>query len=116
MRTLLLILLLFFPALLAAQTIDVEADVTLEAWPADAQDYYQHRADGEITLVFQWRQLRVDGFVGLGWWGRPDAKLPSSFLNLEATRTLERRHGIDVAYAPFDWFLVGASLRRRGVD
>jgi hypothetical protein len=86
----------------------------LEVWPASIRGYYQHHMRGEVRVEVQTAWIRISGWMGLGWWGRPDAKIRGSVLNLEATRTLERTYGAQVLVGQ----TVGIGLRaaRRGVD
>jgi hypothetical protein len=85
-------------------------------WPhAGEGDYYQHEARGTVTIRASFGTwLTLDGVYGLGWWGRPDAKIRGSFLNLEASRTLERVYGVEARLGErIGW---GLNVARRGVD
>ena len=88
-----------------------------ELWPHNSADYYyQHRSGAEARATIEVAHiLHIEPWIGYGWYGRPDAKIPSSFLNLEATRSLERWYGAD-GYLEYRKARVGISLYRRGVD
>jgi hypothetical protein len=88
----------------------------LGLWPSTSGgDYYQHEARGDVTVRASFvHAVQLEVFYGLGWWGRPDAKIPHSFLNLEATRTLERYYGMELRFGGnWGW---GLNAVRRGVD
>jgi hypothetical protein len=83
-------------------------------WPMTVDSYYQHEARGRASVAVSAGMVRVEVFGGIGWWGRPDAKVPHSPFNLEASRTLERVFGGSVLVGKT--FGVGAMAYRRGVD
>lgn len=89
----------------------------VELWPHGADNgHYQHRSGAEARAeIAVAHVLKLEPWLAWGWTGRHDAKIPSSFLNLEATRVLERRHGID-AYLDVMNVRAGFSVYRRGVD
>lgn len=87
----------------------------IEAWPGSIDNYYQHRMFGEVRVRAEYQWIHAEAWMGLGIWGRPDAKIPSSFLNLEATRALERTYGASVTVGPPSMQL-GATAYRRGVE
>lgn len=88
----------------------------LGLWPFGIDhDHYQHEARGDVTVRASFGGwLRVEVFYGLDWWGRPDAKIPSSFLNLEANRALCRRYGAEARVGRVGGF--GLNVARRGCE
>jgi hypothetical protein len=88
-----------------------------ELWPhANHDDYYQYQSGAEARLRLEIAQLvYVEPHLGYGWMGRPDAKIWGSMLNLEASRTLIRTHGVDL-YVKFRDARLGFDISRKGVD
>lgn len=87
----------------------------LGVWPHTIDDYYQHQYGGKVRVALESKYVQVGSFMGLNWWGRPDANIPSSFLNLEATRVVERTYGAYLRIGP-DRVGAGVMVYRRGVE
>lgn len=88
----------------------------LELWPAGAgENYYQHRMGATVEAVATIGIVEVRPWLGMTWWGRPDALIPSSFLNLEASRAIERTYGVAVLLGITNC-KAGAGYWRRGVE
>jgi hypothetical protein len=82
----------------------------IELWAVDV-DGHQHRTAFDA-------QIRVAVFeagITLSWWGRPDALIAHSPINLEANGWLERQHWVRVS-VPVGRCGVGAIFHRRGVE
>ena len=93
----------------------VAAAALLGVWPHAIDAYYQHEMRTEVRVGVRAPWVTLELHAGGAWWGRPDAKIPSSFLNLEATRTLERFYGASLRIGP-PVAGAGVIVYRRGVD
>ena len=96
----------------AVLLLQITAAASLEVWPTVDRDF-QHRAWGQISaqVATPVRHVVAEGYLELMWWGSHTSKAPGSFLNLEASKVLERRHG-----GGLRWKSLGIFAERRGIE
>ena len=100
-------------ALLLLQTV-ASASGGVEVW-SSADRRFQHRMMGEITIHIHHGPIHLRSYLGMTWWGSDSTNIEGSFLNLEANRVLERRHGAEVGVqiGPCE---LGGWIGRRGIE
>jgi hypothetical protein len=96
-----------------AQTLTGEARGSVAVWAEHAR-CTQHAMTGEAQGTARLGVLFAEGFLSVKWWGACDAKIPSSPLNAEAGKVIERRHGVNIG-VQWHGFQIGATVRRDAV-
>lgn len=105
----------FYFALTAeGQSIKGDGHMSLHAW-AEHDRCYQHSIEAGGRVVGRIGPAAAEAYLELKWWGACDSKIESSFLNAEAGRVIQRRHGVILGAYPNDQLFVGVGLIRRAV-
>lgn len=89
------------------------AEAKMSVW-AQHQRCYQHSMSGEGRAKLLWGPAFAEGFLRVKWWGACDAKIPSSFLNAEAGKVIERWHGVNLG-VEIRGVQIGGTVRRDAV-
>jgi hypothetical protein len=117
---LLLAFALFLTEQCRGQVLDsagVAGEARMGLW-AESQRSYQHAFQVTLDARVGKGPVFAEGFFTGRWWGASDTKIPSSPLNAEAGKALERRHGVRLGMSSSgkaSSVEVGATVRRRAV-